>query len=170
MSARAVAIGIGFALCAATTGASFAQDADVIDAAPTPWQGHAQVRCGAAEREPRACGAREPPPGTAAGRRWATPSPAAWRGRSSLWPRALMALRWIYGDRAALDLMGREYYVSRIGGDRAGHDNIVAPTHRSRVSLSGSPRAERSMLACITCFWGRSPSVPSIGGRDGSVR
>jgi hypothetical protein len=40
-------------------------------------------------------------------------------------PQAMLALRWIYGDRASLDLSAREYYVSRVAGHRGGHDNIV---------------------------------------------
>jgi hypothetical protein len=41
-------------------------------------------------------------------------------------PQALLALRLIFGDRAALDLTGREYFVSRVGAAaRGGHDNIV---------------------------------------------
>ena len=41
-------------------------------------------------------------------------------------PQALVALRLIYGDRASLDLTGREYFVSRIGAaGRGGHDNIA---------------------------------------------
>jgi hypothetical protein len=41
-------------------------------------------------------------------------------------PQALLALRLIFGDRAALDVTGREYFVSRVGAAaRGGHDNIV---------------------------------------------
>jgi hypothetical protein len=41
-------------------------------------------------------------------------------------PQALLALRFIYKDRAALELTGREYFVSRLGaGDASGHDNIL---------------------------------------------
>jgi hypothetical protein len=40
-------------------------------------------------------------------------------------PQALLALRLIFGDRAALDLTGREYYVSDVGAARGGHDNVV---------------------------------------------
>jgi hypothetical protein len=38
-------------------------------------------------------------------------------------PQALVASRVIFGDRAALDLSAREYYVSRVAGTD-GHDNI----------------------------------------------
>jgi hypothetical protein len=41
-------------------------------------------------------------------------------------PQALFALRLIFGDRASLDLTGREYFVSHIGSAaRGGHDNIA---------------------------------------------
>jgi hypothetical protein len=39
-------------------------------------------------------------------------------------PQALVASRVIFGDRAALDVSAREYYVSRVGGT-SGHDNII---------------------------------------------
>lgn len=40
-------------------------------------------------------------------------------------PQALLALRLIFGDKASLDLTGREYFVSKAaGGNRGGHDNI----------------------------------------------
>jgi hypothetical protein len=41
-------------------------------------------------------------------------------------PQALLAARLIYGDRVALDVTGREYYISRVAAaDRGGHENIV---------------------------------------------
>lgn len=40
-------------------------------------------------------------------------------------PQALLALRLIAGDRASLDLTAREYFVSDLGGNRGGHDNVV---------------------------------------------
>jgi Domain of unknown function (DUF3943) len=41
-------------------------------------------------------------------------------------PQALVALRFIFGERASIDLTGREYFVSRVGAAaRGGHDNIV---------------------------------------------
>ena len=41
-------------------------------------------------------------------------------------PQALAVMRLVYGDRAALDLAGREYYVSRVAGaDRGGHVNVA---------------------------------------------
>ncbi len=41
-------------------------------------------------------------------------------------PQALLALRFIFGTKASLDLTGREYFVSKIGAPaRGGHDNIA---------------------------------------------
>jgi len=41
-------------------------------------------------------------------------------------PQALVALRLILGERASIDLTGREYFVSRVAAaTRGGHDNIV---------------------------------------------
>ena len=41
-------------------------------------------------------------------------------------PQALAAVRLIYRDRVALDLTGREYFVTRIGAaQRGGHENIA---------------------------------------------
>ena len=41
-------------------------------------------------------------------------------------PQALVALRFIFGERASIDLTGREYFVSRVAAAaRGGHDNIV---------------------------------------------
>jgi len=41
-------------------------------------------------------------------------------------PQALLALRFTYGDKAALDVTGREYFVSKVAsGTSGGHDNIV---------------------------------------------
>jgi len=41
-------------------------------------------------------------------------------------PEGLLALRLIFGDRAALDVTGREYFVTNVAaGARGGHDNIV---------------------------------------------
>ncbi|HZQ62226.1 MAG TPA: DUF3943 domain-containing protein [Casimicrobiaceae bacterium] len=41
-------------------------------------------------------------------------------------PQTSLSLRLIFGERASLDLTGREYYVSRVsGGSRGGHDNVV---------------------------------------------
>jgi hypothetical protein len=41
-------------------------------------------------------------------------------------PQALVALRFVYGNRVALDVSAREYYVSRVAAaDRGGHENVA---------------------------------------------
>jgi len=41
-------------------------------------------------------------------------------------PQLLLNVRWVRGDKLALDLTGREYFVSRVGsGTNGGHDNIL---------------------------------------------
>jgi hypothetical protein len=40
-------------------------------------------------------------------------------------PQGLLALRLIIGDRAALDLTAREYFVSNVSGSQGAHDNVV---------------------------------------------
>ena len=40
-------------------------------------------------------------------------------------PQILLALRLIMGDRAALDLTAREYFVSNVSGSHNAHDNVV---------------------------------------------
>ena len=55
-------------------------------------------------------------------------------------PQALLALRLIKGDRAALDFTGREYFVSRVGatgGGPGGHDNIVRADVAFTVRITG---------------------------------
>ena len=47
-------------------------------------------------------------------------------------PQALLALRMIHGNRASLDVTGREYFVSRAASGPGGHDNIA----RADVALT----------------------------------
>ncbi len=75
-------------------------------------------------------------------------------------PQALLALRWIYGDRAALDIAAREYYVSRAGGDRAGHDNIV----RTDATLTWRVHGQHG-VAIKYLFNRRDASYPDLGTR-----
>src|SRR5882672_6745162 len=81
-------------------------------------------------------------------------------------PQALLALRWIYGDRAALDIAAREYYVSRAGGDRAGHDNIVRTDATRRTLIWALACKAAARLGCTTCCWGRIALARSIGAPD----
>jgi hypothetical protein len=53
-------------------------------------------------------------------------------------PQGLLALRFIFGERAALDLTAREYFVSRVGAAaRGGHDNIVRVDASFTVRVHG---------------------------------
>jgi hypothetical protein len=48
------------------------------------------------------------------------------RGTLGLAPHALATLRLVLGDRAAIDVSAREWYVSRVAGaNRGGHENIA---------------------------------------------
>lgn len=47
-------------------------------------------------------------------------------------PQALLALRFIVGDRASLELTAREYFVSDLSGSGVRHDNVV----RAEASLT----------------------------------
>jgi hypothetical protein len=60
-------------------------------------------------------------------------------------PQAALALRFIMGDRASLDLTGSEYFVSDVyAGDRGGHDNIV------RADASFTWRVHRQHAVSLT--------------------
>jgi hypothetical protein len=54
-------------------------------------------------------------------------------------PQALLGLRVIFGDRYSLDLTGREYFVSRLGGvaNTGGSDNIVRLDAALSYRISG---------------------------------
>ena len=66
-------------------------------------------------------------------------------------PQALLALRLIYGDKAALDVTGREYFVSDVAaGTTGGHDNIVrvdAALTLARLASSTRSRSATSATA-----------------------
>ncbi len=75
-------------------------------------------------------------------------------------PQAMLALRWIYGDRASLDVTAREYYVSRVGGNRNGFDNIV----RTDASLTWRVKDQHG-VAIKYLFNRRDASFPDSGRR-----
>ena len=53
-------------------------------------------------------------------------------------PQALVATRLIFGERAALDLTAREYFVSNVGSaGRGGHDNILRLDASFTVRIAG---------------------------------
>jgi hypothetical protein len=74
-------------------------------------------------------------------------------------PQALLALRLIFGDRAALDITGREYFVSAAGGS-GGHDNIA------RADVSFTVRVHKQHAIAVKYLWNRrDASYPFLGDR-----
>jgi hypothetical protein len=74
-------------------------------------------------------------------------------------PQALVALRLIFGERASLDLTGREYFVSSVGSAaRGGHDNIA------RLDASFTVRVyERHGIAVRYLLNRRDAFYPDVG-------
>ncbi len=67
-----------------------------------------------------------------------------------LTPQALLNLRFIFGNRAALDLNARQFFVSRVAGaGTGGHDNIV------RADLTLTLRVYREHGVAIKYLWSR---------------
>ena len=85
-----------------------------------------------------------------------------------LTPQALLALRLIFGDRASLDVTGREYFVSGVAGaGTGGHDNI------GRADFSLTLRVQREHGIAIKYLWSRRdatfPSVNDLSQIYGTV-
>jgi hypothetical protein len=75
-------------------------------------------------------------------------------------PQALLALRFIFGDRASLDATAREYFVSGVSSSRGGHDNIV------RADLSLTVRVYRQHAIALKYLVSRRDATFSdIGDR-----
>ena len=74
-------------------------------------------------------------------------------------PQGLLALRFIFGDRAAVDLTAREYFVSDVAAaSRGGHDNIV------RLDASFTVRIhERHGLSLRYLLNRRDAFYPDVG-------
>jgi hypothetical protein len=77
-------------------------------------------------------------------------------------PQALVALRLIFGERASLDLTGREYFVSRVAtSSRSGHDNIV------RADVTLTMRIQKQHALAIKYLWNRRDATyPDLGDRS----
>jgi Domain of unknown function (DUF3943) len=75
-------------------------------------------------------------------------------------PQALAALRLSFGDRASVDLTGREYFVSSLGAaNRGGHDNIV------RVDAAFTVRVYKQHGLSVKYLLNRrDSSYPDVGG------
>ena len=76
-------------------------------------------------------------------------------------PQALVALRLIFGERASLDLTGREYFVSRVATSaRAGHDNIA------RADVAFTTRIYKQHALAVRYLWNRRDATyPDLGNR-----
>jgi hypothetical protein len=76
-------------------------------------------------------------------------------------PQALLALRLIFGDRASLDITGREYFVGNVSSERGGRDNIL------RGDASFTVRVHRQHGVAIKYLWSRRDArYPDLGERD----
>jgi hypothetical protein len=77
-------------------------------------------------------------------------------------PQAIVTTRLILGDRASLDLSGREYYVSDVAAatSTAGHDNIA------RVEASLTVRLHEQRALSLRYLWSRRDArYPDLGAR-----
>jgi hypothetical protein len=76
-------------------------------------------------------------------------------------PQAMASLRFIFGDRASIDLIGREYFVSRVAGaGGGGHDNIA----RADASLTWR-LAGRHAVSLRYLWTRRDASYADLGDR-----
>ncbi len=73
-------------------------------------------------------------------------------------PQALLALRLIFGDRASLDVTGRDFFVSGVAGaSTGGHDNIA------RADFSLTLRVLREHAVAVKYLWSRRDATyPSL--------
>ncbi len=78
-------------------------------------------------------------------------------------PQALVSLRLVFGDKASLDLTGREYFVTNVAGATSGHDNII------RTDIAFTWRVWRQHAISIKYLWNRrDASYPTLGDRTQS--
>jgi hypothetical protein len=75
-------------------------------------------------------------------------------------PQALLALRLIFGDKASLDVTGREYFVTNVAGATAGHDNII------RTDVAFTWRLQKQHAISIRYLWNRRDATyATLGDR-----
>lgn len=76
-------------------------------------------------------------------------------------PQGLLALRLIFGEKASLDVTGREFFVTRISAaDRPGHDNIA------RVDVALTWRIQKQHAIAVKYLWNRrGATFPDLGDR-----
>jgi len=78
-------------------------------------------------------------------------------------PQALLALRWVFGQRASLDVAAREYFVSGVANARGGHDNIA------RADAAFTWRVHGPHAIAIKALWTRRDArYPDLGERTQS--
>jgi hypothetical protein len=77
-------------------------------------------------------------------------------------PQALLSLRFIFGDKASLDVTGREYFVSRVASaSTGGHDNIL------RADTALTWRIHGPHAISLRYLWShRDASSPELGDRS----
>lgn len=79
-----------------------------------------------------------------------------------LTPQALIALKMIFGERAALDLVGREYFVSRVAStENRGSENILRGEASATVRIW-----RRHALTLKYVVSHREASYPDLGDRS----
>jgi len=77
-------------------------------------------------------------------------------------PQALLAMRLIFGEKAALDVTAREYFVTGVGsGGGGGHDNIA------RADVSFTVRVHKRHAIAVKYLWNRRDATFSFLG-DGT--
>jgi len=75
-------------------------------------------------------------------------------------PQALLSLRLILGDKASLDVTGREYFVTNVAGATSGHDNII------RTDLAFTWRVHRQHAISVRYLWNRRDATyAALGDR-----
>ncbi len=80
-------------------------------------------------------------------------------------PQALMAMRFIFGNRVALDGTAREYFVSHVGsGGTGGRDNIA------RADLSLTMRIAKQHSVAVKYLWNRRDATYSFMGNGTQER
>ena len=80
-------------------------------------------------------------------------------------PQALLAMRLIFGERAALDVTGREYFVKHIGSSTSGgHDNIA------RADVALTVRVKQQHAVSIKYLWNRRDATYSFLGNGTQER
>lgn len=80
-------------------------------------------------------------------------------------PQALMAMRFVFGDRAALGVTAREYFVNNVGsGGTGGHDNIA------RADVTFTMRIAKQHSVAIKYLWNRRDATYSFLGNGTQER